>query len=146
ASRREAPLSAVQSVDVQTTQLGRILGYGNVVVRTFTGTGSLKLTNVDKPKQFKGEIEELLIRVRQKSQVVEDKRLRQAIRESLGMGGDSVKDPVFHIAAPHEEHTQKWALLRTREVSDDGKTITYHRHWWVLLMKTWLPLLGVVGV
>ncbi|MEJ2758191.1 MAG: cyclic nucleotide-binding domain-containing protein [Anaerolineales bacterium] len=146
ASRREAPLSAVQSVDVQTTQLGRIFHYGNVVVRTFTGTGSLLLTNVDKPKQFKGEIEELLIRVRQKTQVVEDKRLRQAIRESLGIDGKSVKDPVFRAAAPEEEHHPKWALLRTREVSADGRTITYHRHWWVLLMKTWLPLLGVVGL
>ncbi len=146
ASRREAPLSAVQSVDVKTTQLGRILGYGDVLVRTFTGTGSLRLTNVDKPKQFKGEIEELLIRVRRKTQVVEDKRLRQAIRESLGMEGNAVKDPVFHTPVPEEEHAQKWAVLRTREVSSDGKTITYHRHWWVLLKKTWLPLLGVIGV
>ncbi|MGD2027711.1 MAG: cyclic nucleotide-binding domain-containing protein, partial [Anaerolineales bacterium] len=50
AARQEAPLAAVQSVDVQTSQIGRILKYGNVLVRTYTGTGSLKLTTVDMPK------------------------------------------------------------------------------------------------
>lgn len=146
ASRREAPLSAVQSVDVQTTQIGRILDYGNVLVRTFTGTGSLKLTHVNKPKQFKGEIEELLLRVRKKTEVVEDKRLRQAIRESLGMGGKSVSDPTFYVEPAANESAPKLAILRTREVSSDGRTITYHRHWWVLMVKTWLPLLSIIGL
>ena len=147
ASRQEAPLAAVQSVDVQTSQLGRILKYGNVLVRTYTGTGSLKLTTVNMPKYFKAEIEELLIRIRQTTEVVEDERIRHAIRESLGMESEHVHDPVFYVKEPQEEeYPQKLALLRTREVSSDGKTITYHRHWWVLFMKTWLPVLGMVGM
>ena len=146
ASRREAPLAAVQSVDVRASYVGRLLDYGNLLVRTYTGTGSLVLTNVHQPKQMKGEIEELLLRVRQKTEVVEEERLRHSIRQSLGLESKEVEDPVFHIEPPDEvEGTIFTKLLRTREVSDDGKTITYHRHWWVLLAKTWLHLLGFFG-
>ncbi|HKJ27693.1 MAG TPA: cyclic nucleotide-binding domain-containing protein, partial [Anaerolineales bacterium] len=145
-SRREAPLAAVQSVDVQTSQVGRILDYGNVLVRTFTGTGSMKLTDVNKPKQFMGEIEELLLRVRKKSQVTYEEKLRFSVRESLGLETEEVEDPIFHIAAPEAEPRSGLALLRTRLVSSDGKTITYHRHWWVLLTKTWLHLIFLTGL
>ncbi|HAY83742.1 MAG TPA: hypothetical protein DCY42_02140, partial [Chloroflexi bacterium] len=100
AARMEAPLAAVQSVDVQTSQIGRILGYGHVLVRTFTGTGSLKLTNVDDPKLMKGNIEELLMTVRKKTQVVAEKQLRLAIRQSLGIEAVPVEDDVFYVEKP----------------------------------------------
>ncbi len=145
AARQEAPLAAVQSVDVQTSQIGRILDYGNVLVRTFTGTGSLKLTNVNKPKLMKGTIEELLMRVRKKTQVTAEKQLRHSIRQSLGIEATPVEDTIFYVEKPEPE-PKKLALFRTREVSADGRTITYHRHWWVLLMKTWLPLLSLIAM
>jgi len=146
ASRREAPLAAVQSVDVRASYTGRLLNYGNLIVRTYTGTGSLTLTNVNQPKQMKGEIQELLLRVRKKTEVVEEERLRHSIRQSLGLETKEVEDPVFYVEPPNEvEGTIFTKLFRTREVSADGLTITYHRHWWVLLAKTWLPLLGFIG-
>lgn len=144
-SRREAPLAAVQSVDVQTNQIGRILGYGNVLVRTFTGTGSMKLTDVNHPKQFMGMIEELLLRVRAKTQVTYEEKLRYSVRQSLGMELEEVEDPVFHAETPEEPH-RRIGFLQTREVSPDGRTIIYHRHWWVLLIKVWYLLFLVVGL
>jgi signal transduction histidine kinase len=146
AARQEAPLAAVQSVDVQTSQIGRILGYGNVLVRTFTGTGSLRLTNVDKPKHMKGNIEELLMRVRKKTEVTAEDQLRESIRHSLGIEARQVEDTVFYVEKPEGDPAEKFALLRTREVSSDGKTITYHRHWWVLLSKLWLPSIFLMGM
>jgi CRP-like cAMP-binding protein len=146
AARREAPLAAVQSVDVRTSLIGRIFDFGDLLVRTYTGTGSLTLTNVDHPKQMKAEIEELLLRVRKKTEVTEEKRLRQAIRQSLGMEAEDIPDPVFHLEEPEEEKGPFFKFLQTREVSSDGRTITYHRHWLVLLYKTWLPLLGMAGL
>ncbi len=146
ASRREAPLAAVQSVDVQTSQVGRILDFGNILVRTFTGTGSMRLTNVNRPKQFKGQIEELLIRVREKTESTEEERVRQSIRQGLGLEAAPVDDPIFHLEKPEEYQPTGLAILRTREVSPDGLTITYHRHWLILLAKTWWSLLGVIGM
>jgi membrane protein YdbS with pleckstrin-like domain len=141
ASRQEAPLAAIQSVDVSTNQIGRIFGFGDVFVRTFTGTGSLTLTGLDDPKRFKSEIEDLLIRVRQKQAVTADERVRHSIRLSLGLETEEVEDPVLHVVEPAE--VSRRGLLKTREVK--GDTITYHRHWWVLLMKTWLWLLALIG-
>jgi len=145
AARQEAPLAAVQSVDVKTTQVGRILDYGDVLVRTFTGTGSMKLTYVNHPKHMKREIEELLMRVRKKTEGFEEDMLRQSIRQSLGLEAKSVvEDTVFHMESPEEVPAAGFKLFRTREVSPDGKTITYHRHWWILFTSTWRPFLGFI--
>ncbi len=144
ASRREAPMAAIQSVDVKTSQMGRILGYGNVFVRTYTGTGSLNLNTVDRPKLFKSEIEDLLLRVREKSEVTADARLRYSIRQSLGMEAPEVSDPVLHVVKPQEEPKRGLVLLRTRQV--EGDTITYHKHWWVLLSRIWWQTLLMIAL
>lgn len=141
ASRQEAPLAAIQSVDVSTSQIGRIFGFGDVFVRTFTGTGSLTLTSIDNPKRFKKEIEELLFRVRGKQEETSDARVRQSIRQSLGLESFDVEDEILHIVEP--DAPPKQGLLKTREV--DGDTITYHKHWWVILSKAWLWLLALLG-
>jgi CRP-like cAMP-binding protein len=141
ASRQEAPLAAIQSVDVSTNQIGRIFGFGDVHVRTFTGTGSLTLTGLDDPKRFKSEIEDLLIRVRHKQESTADERVRQSIRQTLGLESAEVEDPVLHVVEPEE--APRRGLLKTREVK--GDTITYHKHWWVLLAKTWIWLLALFG-
>jgi membrane protein YdbS with pleckstrin-like domain len=143
ASRQEVPMAAIQSVNVETSQISRIMGYGDVLVRTFTGTGSLKLTSVDKPKQFRDLVEELLIRVREKSEEIQSEMMRDSIREVLGLTPTHLMEP----PPPEEEEPEeepKWVIpfLRTREVR--GDEITYHKHWLVLLAKTWFPVLVVV--
>ena len=141
ASRQEAPLAAIQSVDVSTSQIGRIFGFGDVFVRTFTGTGSLTLTSIDNPKRFKKEIEELLIRVRDKQEETSDARVRQSIRQSLGLESTPVEDNILHVIEPEE--LPKTGIFKTREVI--GETITYHKHWWVILSKAWLWLLALIA-
>jgi membrane protein YdbS with pleckstrin-like domain len=143
ASRQEAPMGAIQSVNVETGFIGRILGFGNVFIRTFTGTGSLRLTKVAQPKQFSNLIEELLMRVREKSDEVQTKLMRKSIRESLGLETTQFSEPPPPAEEPEEE--ERWVIpfLRTREVR--GDVITYHKHWLVLIAKTWLPLLILLG-
>ena len=54
----EIRLGKVESVDVKQSILGRIFGYGDVVL---TGTGSpLVLNFIGKPRSVKNEIDELL--------------------------------------------------------------------------------------
>jgi CRP-like cAMP-binding protein len=141
ASRQEAPLAAIQSVDVSTSQIGRIFGFGDVFVRTFTGTGSLTLTSIDNPRRFKKEIEELLIRVRDKQEETADAYVRQSVRQSLGLESAPVEDNVLRVVEPEE--LPKKGIFKTREVV--GDTITYHKHWWVILSKAWLWLLALLG-
>lgn len=141
ASRQEAPLAAIQSVDVSTNQIGRIFGYGDVFVRTFTGTGSLTLTSIDNPKRFKIEIEELMFRVQDKQEETNDARVRQSVRQSLGLESYPVEDEVLKIVEPEAPIQQ--GIFKTRET--DGDTITYHKHWWVILSKAWLWVLSLLG-
>lgn len=144
ASRQEAPLSAIQSVNVETNQIGRILGYGNINIRTFTGTGSLRLTNVDNPNRFREIIEELLLRVRRKTETAKSDRMRQAIRESIGFdAGSKIKTDVG-IVDPDPEISTRYSLFKAREVL--GDTIIYHRHWWVFVKKTWIPSSIIFGL
>ena len=55
-SRQESPLSTVLSVGVEANPFGRILDYGDVIVRTFVG--KILFNNVDHPKQAARMIEE----------------------------------------------------------------------------------------
>ena len=72
--------------------VGRLLNFGNVFVRTFTGTGSLTLTDVNRPDHMKKEIEELLMRVRVKAEATAEERIRYSIRQSLGIDAQEVED------------------------------------------------------
>lgn len=146
-SRREAPLSAVQSVNFERPFWGRVFDYGQVTVRTFTGTGSLVLQNVRQPAIFQGHIEELLLRVRSKTEESRAEAMRFSIRRSLGLAQeDETYQPAITPIEVDATPLRPFRLVKTREV--DGTTITYHKHPWVLLMKVWLPLflfLGVLG-
>jgi len=137
AARQETPLSAIQSVNIQTSQIGRILGFGNVRVRTFSGTGSMLLTYVDTPKHFQSLIEEQLVRIRTMTESAELQRIRQSIRQSFGLEAGEPISIDAGVLAQEEVLDKGFSLFRTRVVT--GDTITYHKHWWLLLQKAFVP-------
>jgi uncharacterized membrane protein YdbT with pleckstrin-like domain len=50
-NRREAPLSAIQNVDIESPSLwARALGYGNVQIQTAGATGNFTFDHVRDPK------------------------------------------------------------------------------------------------
>ena len=152
ASRHEAPLAAIQSVNVRTSQLGRIFRFGNVVVRTLTG--SIIMTDVPNPDRMKGQIEQLMLRVRKKTEQASEYAMRNALRDSLGMdnGAEIEEEEEEELHAPEiiipepttERHSGLFRIFKVREV--DGDTITYHRHWFVLFASLWLPVTFVLAV
>lgn len=143
-SRQETPMSAIQSVNVVTSQVGRILGYGDVYVRTYTGTGSLNLNFVNRPNRFRDIIDELLVRVRVQTEEAQTEAMRQSIRTSLGLSDAEPVDTAIGIMHTDPQKDNILRVLKTREIQ--GDMITYHKHWWVLLVKIWLPALGMLGL
>jgi hypothetical protein len=148
-SRIEAPLNTILSVNVSTLFIGRLLGYGDVVVTTFTGKVLLK--TVSNPYQLAGLIAEYWQRSQQdlqKSDIKEIRRsvkqiiageeetseVRSAIAKTKGIGQDSDQ-----VAEPSIWEKYFGNIFRTR--IEDGKTITYRKHWLILLRKTWIPTL-----
>ena len=143
ASRHEAPMTAIQSVNTRTSLLGRALDYGDVIVRTFTG--SMVMMNVRNPLRLKGHVEELILRVRHKSQESKLENIRFSIRKSLGYDVEEEQPETEQPLPPVPQDKRKgFGLFKTREV--DGDTYTYHKHWFTLLRNTRVTLLAVFTI
>jgi membrane protein YdbS with pleckstrin-like domain len=135
-SRQDTPLSAIQSVNIETNFIGRALNFGDIIVRTYTG--SMHLTDIPDPYAVKELIEELAVRVRKKVVAAREQAMRQAIRKSLGLADDVMDTKPVDLVPetpPEKKPIRLFRFLSTRSI--DGETITYHKHWLVLLFKTW---------
>lgn len=148
-SRREAPLSTILSVGVETDLLGRTLDFGDVVVRTFVGR--IDFTTVGHPREAAALVEEHWKRVQRRNVDAEKEAVKAILRAKLGLPPAAGAKPA--TAAPPEPprripyHTGLRMLLspnifRTR--MEGGGTITYHKHLVVLLKQVWQPSLLLV--
>jgi hypothetical protein len=144
-NRIEAPLSTVLTVGIQKDQLARIFGYGDVIVRTYTG--QIVMNRVGYPEQLAGLIEEQLGRSKQVQKKEERAVMEQTIRERLGM--ETAPKPVVAQAQTPAEKPLKNARSRMLEnffkvrLEEHG-IITYRKHWILLVQKAWLPTLTLV--
>jgi hypothetical protein len=144
-SRQEAPLSAILSVSVETDQSGRILDYGDVIVRTFVGR--IAFHHVSRPYQAAALIDEQWIRAKSASHKEDVEALKQSIRQKLGLpvneqARSSASIPVPKVvtnkAPDFFDFLGRVNIFKVR-FEDKGGTITYRKHWIVLLFQTWLP-------
>jgi CRP-like cAMP-binding protein len=143
-SREEAPLSSILSVNVETDQLGRMLDFGNVIVKTFVG--ALEFDYVDHPNQAADMIREYWERIKSFTTVSQKDIMRNTIREKLGLPVEKKKLddlPPVVVASQDLAKQPLWLVafksyfsLRTE---DAGKVI-YHKHWFVLIQEAWQPL------
>lgn len=152
-SRQEAPLSAVQRVNVETELTGRVMDYGDLVIRTIVGS-TLKLKNVDHPYQAAALIDQHWKRSKESSRRMEEKEMKEALQTRLVKGQDrpaEIKGVVVKPKEkkdPYENHHNIVNLFRLR--FEHLATVTYRKHIFVLLEQTWVPslvlliLLGVV--
>lgn len=141
-SRQEAPLTTLQSLDVQTSQFGRMLGYGNIVVRTIAGP--LILPDVENPDK----VAELIQKqwdyskvTRRKDEIV---RMEQTLRNRLtpnhtGNDASVTSTRVDEVMQPGFLQSLFADFFKVRY--EAGGVVTYRKHWYVLLQKTWKPAL-----
>jgi len=150
-NRNEAPLYTILTVDVVSSQFGRIFGYGNVSTRTYTGT--INMNNVVRPNELAAVIEGLIKRLLQLTKAAELSQIKQDVKKALGRGDPTMPDleelVVMEPAAPMAKKKRKLSMgeqmqriLKVR-YEQDG-VITYRKHWFLLFQKSWLPLLLMV--
>lgn len=149
-SREEAPLSTILSVGVETDQLGRMLDFGNVIVRTFVGR--LEFDYVDHPNQAAEMIREYWERVKSVLTVSQKEVMNNTIRQKLGLPVEKKKldelPPVVNASKSLANQPLWWIAFRslfTLRTEDAGKVI-YHKHWVVLLQQSWRPLAFLLGL
>ena len=147
-SRQESPLSTVLSVGIEANPLGRALDYGNVIVRTFVGR--IPFSHVNHPHQAARMIEEYWQRTREAAVGLEKEAMKDAIRKRLGIPippkpkTDTVSSP-----PPSPKTSNLLRLLGASTLKlryESGDTVTYRKHWVVLIMEAWMPVLGILTV
>jgi CRP-like cAMP-binding protein len=151
-SRNEAPLTQILSVGVETDLFGRTLDYGNVLVRTFVG--AIPFRHVLHPHQAAHMVEEYWHRTQQVSEQAEQEAFKDALRERLGL----LKPAQEEEAPPKEEKKvvakrpnafKLFIINLFKQRIEEGDTVTYRKHWFVLLRQVFFPsiiLLGLVGL
>jgi CRP-like cAMP-binding protein len=142
-SRQEAPLSTLLSVGVETDMMGRLLDYGDVVARTYVG--KIVFKNVAHPFEAARLVEEQWTRTKRSASQVERESMRNVLRRKMGQPVVLNSDQ----AAPKERMVtpslyrrsilrvigERWFNLRV----EDGGSIIYRKHWFVLLQQAWQP-------
>jgi len=145
-SRQESPLSTVLSVGIEANPLGRALDYGDVIVRTFVG--KIPFSHVTHPHQAARMIEEYWQRTREAAVGLEKEAMKDAIRKRLGI---PLPPKPKTDSAPPSPPPKGGRLLRMLGAStlklryESGDTVTYRKHWVVLIMEAWMPVLGMLA-
>lgn len=149
ASRREAPLRTMMSVGVQASRIGSWLGFADVVVRTYVGT--MLLTDLAYADSIATLIESYWQRAKERDREEEARAMERKLREKLALAQSDNAD----LQLPDSESDQsritqteddpgffRWlsaGILRLR--TQKNGTITYRKHWLLLVRDAWLPVL-----
>jgi hypothetical protein len=148
-SRQESPLNTILSVAVETTQLGRILDYGDVIVRTWVGR--IPFNEVSHPEQAQDMIEEYWERTKEQAVGMEKEEMKNAIRRRLGIPVPPKPKPVIPVEKAPEPKKERRSVLRLLGSStlklryEAGESVFYRKHWFVLIQQALLPLLGIIA-
>lgn len=142
-SRQEAPLSTLLSVNVETTMIGRILGYGDVIARTYTGL--IRLERIGNCEVVASMIEEYWSRSKTTSHKEESEKMEEALRRRLNIPAEGASSPAGTPVAsatvqvrPSFFSTIFAHFFQLR--FEEGGVVTYRKHWFILVGRTWKPV------
>jgi hypothetical protein len=148
-SRQEVPLAMVQSSTINTPLLGRILKYGNVIAQAYQGKVTFRY--VAEPYQVKAILDKWQKMVSVRVQKQDTEAMEKVIRRKIDPPPETLPQAQPAPAPaqqPAQESTKQRRTLSGifRSRMEDGDVITYRKHIYVLLTKTWLQLLLGIGV
>ncbi len=145
-SRTEAGMGTILSVSTETEYFGRIFDYGTVVVRTYTG--QIRMTFIRHPKQAATMIEEYWNRAKDIGRKADEETMKAAIRAKLGFTrpGPAPAPPPAAPAKPAKKTSAlaDWWKNAFRMRTEDGSTITYHKHLYGFFRDSMPFMLGIV--
>jgi hypothetical protein len=149
-SRQDSPLNTILAVAVETSLLGRWFDFGNVVVRTFVS--KIIFHYVSHPAQAQLMIEEYWKRTKDVAVDVEKDAMRDALRKKLGLPIASTpkltapKKADFPPPRGLAKIFGSFGTDRLRLRYEQGDAVVYRKHWFVLIRKAWIPILGLLAI
>jgi len=154
-SRQEAPIGTILSVGLESNQVGRYFGFGNVIVRTFVG--KIPFNNINHPEHAAKMIEEYWNRTKENNAMLEKEALKNALRKRLGLPLPKMP-PTFGEVGPVpkvEESMPKglagWLVKRIGPNAlklryEAGDSVIYRKHWVVLILEGWIPFFSALAM
>jgi len=153
--RKELPLKSILSANLSTNQIQRWIGYGDVVVRTYTG--DLTMRNAAHPQLLLDLIQDAQQHAEERFHRLETSRINQTIRSRLGLEGETSAAPQpsqqeeVPPVEPGINTTERLTPLQQllnlfRARYESNGVITYRKHKFVLLQQSWWLLLLLVGL
>ena len=144
-NRMETPLDAILSTSVDSTQIGRILGYGDVILKTYTGT--LIFPDVAMWETVRLLIDDRRARARDANLQAEKQTLQTVVRQRLRLAPPAAPAPV-KAAKPEDRRPSLAEFLANlfRMRSEKSGVITYRTHWFILMRRMFFPVLALFGV
>lgn len=147
-SRQETPLEAIQSIEMRSDQLGRWIGYGDVVLKTYTGM--IELSNLESPEWVVSMIQEEWSRLKSNLINASKQDVENDIRQRLNPDSTPAAraapvlpvNPTPSVIESGELTSFLSGLFKLRE--EVGDTLIYRTHWWILVRKTWMPALLLI--
>ncbi|MBI9051108.1 MAG: cyclic nucleotide-binding domain-containing protein [Anaerolineaceae bacterium] len=154
-SRQEAPLDSVLAISVNTSMLGRMFSYGNVIVRTYAGI--IDLNQVPSPEEVAAMLESQWQQAKRGTVRAEQfARVEQMIKERLFHTAETTQIPAIEDVKPEQVyHPQRrglfdWLADVFQLRLDSQGMVRYRTHWWILLKRIFFPglvtLLLLIGV
>ncbi len=148
-NRQEAPMGTILSVNTESDYWGRqFFDYGTVIVRTFVG--QIRMTYVRHPLQAAAMIEEYWNRTKVVSRKMDEELIKNTIRNKLGMAKPAPPQAQSAPAASSASRKESYLYKKWREAfalrQENGGTVTYHKHWLVLLRNTFPQIGGMLLV
>lgn len=151
-SRVEAPLHTLLALDIHSTVAGRWFGFGDLIIRTYTG--QVTLPSIAHPELLALMLEDGWRRHRQLQIQAEREAMARSLQErgqaTPGQGvADRLASGAAEQRAAHAVGLDRWSL-EMRFV--EGGVITYRKHWAVLLQDVFWPVallalsLGLIGL
>ncbi len=143
-SRQESPNEAIQSTTINTTQMGRWVGYGNVAIRTYTGT--ILFRDVPFPEQVMALVQEQQLHAQYSSHRSEIRDIKTFLEKRIEHGLQRPAMPKPKMPPPKPDPLRQFISTMFHLRYEVGNTVIFRRHWFILLQKTWLPSLILLGL
>jgi len=144
-SRQETPLDAILQTSVDTSQVGRIVGYGDVVMKTYTGT--LVYSRVPQWEAVRLLVDDRRTRAREASIQADKQTLQNQVRQRLRLLPPAAPAAAKNAKAEEPRLTLGLVLANLLQMrSDKAGVLTYRTHWFVLMKGMFLPLLALTGL
>lgn len=148
-SRQEAPLRTVMSVGMRQSRLGSLLGFADVMVLTYVGT--IRLRDLEHAEIIAHLIESYWHRSETHNRREEEQLMADKLGEKLGLsesvGSDTQNTDTRRVSHDNTEDEKEsgffaWLFSDFIRLRYEGEgIITYRKHWFVLIKKTWLPVI-----